>query len=138
MSDKTADERARELIGQAIKLRREKAEMTQADAAKALGISARTLISWEQGHGSLWTGGDAGHVDFAMMTKLKEAYGAKMSELLPRNQYPSAPLDPEKRQEWAWRRNAAIQGAADVEAYVQTQREQRDRARALGSDPRKT
>lgn len=135
---KTADERARELIGQAIKLRREKAEMSQSEAAKALGVDERTLRRWEAGTGSLWTGGDAGHVDFAMMTKLKEVYGARMSELLPRNQYPSAPVDPEKRQEWVWRRNALIQGVGDVDEYVQTQRDQRDRTRALGSDPRKT
>ena len=58
-------------------------------------------------------------------------YGCKLSELLPRNQYPSAPLDPEARQEWIWRRNAQLQGAkteAEIEARVQSWREQRDGA----------
>lgn len=113
---RSADERARELIGKAIRVRREKAGLSRPDAAGLLGISDRTLQRWEEGHGTLWTGGDAGCTDLAMMRKLKEAYGSKMSELLPRNQYPSAPLDPALRREWVWRRNALIQ-RVDVDEY---------------------
>lgn len=106
-----ADERARELIGQAIRVRREKAQMPQADAARALGISRDTLIRWEQGTGSLWTGDDAGCTDLQMMGKLRELYACKFSEILPRNQYPNAPLDPAKRRDYFAQRNRAIQEA---------------------------
>lgn len=121
---KSADAAARDLIGQAIQIRRKKADMTLPEAAEALGVDERTLRRWESGSGSLWTGGDAGNVDHAMMTKLKEIYGARASELYPRNQYPNAPLDPAKRREHIWHRNAKIQGVADVDATVDRWRAQ--------------
>ena len=34
--------------------------------------------------------------------------------MMPRNQYPNAPLDPAERQEHFWRRNAKIQGVATL------------------------
>jgi transcriptional regulator with XRE-family HTH domain len=134
--DHGGDEQARVLIGRAIKVRREKAQMTLPEAAEALGITRETLTRWEKGEGSLWTGGDAGCVDHTMMAKLKAVYNAEISELMPRNQYPSAPVDPALRRDWVWRRNAAIQGVEDIEAYVQTQRDQRDRTHGRPSNLR--
>lgn len=101
---------ARELLGKAVRIRREKAGLSQVDAAKLLGISRDTLIRREKGEGSLWTGGPGHTVDHEQMTKLKETYGTKMSEILPRNQYPSAPADPRARREYFIRANARIQG----------------------------
>jgi transcriptional regulator with XRE-family HTH domain len=134
------DTHVRTLIGQAIRVRREKAGMTQAEAAGALGISERTLRDWEAGRGSLWTGGDAGCVDHAMMRKLREAYAERYAErqgeelrvsmLMPRNQYPSAPLDPVLRRDWVRRRNAMIQGV-DVDEYLAMCAEQ-DQRRGVG------
>lgn len=118
-----ADGRVRELIGQAIRIRREKAGMTLEQAAEKLGIDPKTLKRWEGGTGSLWTGGDAGTVDHAMMDRLKEAYGAQAHELYPRNQYPSAPVDPAHRRDWVRRRNAAIAGIPEDE-YLQAIAEQ--------------
>jgi transcriptional regulator with XRE-family HTH domain len=107
----SADARARELIGKAIRVRREKAGMSQQEAAQALGISRDTLIRWERGEGSLWTGGDAGNVDHEMMDRLKRIYGARMDQLMPREQYPSSPIDPAHRREYFSKRNKRIQGA---------------------------
>lgn len=120
---KSPDERARELIGQAIRVRREKARMSQQEAAEAIGVSRNTLARWEQGEGSLWTGGDAGCVDHLVMVKLKQVYDCRICELLPKNHYPSAPVDPALRREFFWRRNAQIQGVEDEEGYVEMMRE---------------
>lgn len=117
------DTHVRGVIGKAIRVRREKAQMTQAEAAEAIGISRDTLIRWERGEGSLWTGGDAGCVDHQAMGRLKEVYRCAMSEIMPRNQYPSAPLDPALRREFFWYRNATIQRVEDVEGHVQTMRD---------------
>lgn len=125
---KSTDDHVRELIGQAIRVRREKAQMSQAEAAEAIGISERTLRDWERGQGSLWTGGDAGTVDLAAMTKLKEIYSCRFAEIMPRNQYPLAPLDPAARREFFWRRNALIQGW-NPDEYVEVMREQLVRVR---------
>lgn len=122
----SADERARELIGQAIRIRRERAEMTQAQAAEALGVSRDTLIQWEKGRGSLWVGGDAGCTDLKVMARLKEVYKARWDEL-PRNQYPGASLDPALRRDYFWRRNARIQGF-DEEWYVGSMKAKREAA----------
>lgn len=130
----TADMQARALIGAAIRKRREKAQMSQDEAAKALEIDVRTLRKWEAGTGSLWTGGDAGCTDQAQMSKLKDVYNAKISELMPRNQYPSAPLDPALRRDYFWRRNAVIQNQApamnspEADEYVKAMEELRARA----------
>jgi transcriptional regulator with XRE-family HTH domain len=67
--------------------------------------------------------------DYKSLRALTGAYHCKASDLMPRNQYPSAPLDPEERQEWVWQRNARIQGVADVDATVKAWREKRDKAR---------
>jgi transcriptional regulator with XRE-family HTH domain len=108
--------RARELLGRAVRVRREKCKLTQAQAAQELGVSRDTVIRWEKGEGSLWTGGPEGTVDYAMMAKLRTVYGAKWDEIMPRNQYPSAPLDPARRREYFIRRNAQIQGFDPDEA----------------------
>ena len=47
---------------------------------------------------------------------------------------PSAPTDPAARREYVWQRNARIQGVTDVDAYVQTQRDQYDRNLKRPSD----
>ena len=114
-----ADDRARLLIGEAIKVRREKAGLTQARAAELIGVGRDTLIRWEQGRGSLWAGGDAGATDQVLMAKLREVYQAKFDEL-PRNQYPSAPLDPAKRRVWVKRRNDWIQAGMPKTSQADT------------------
>lgn len=108
--------RAREVLGATIKIRREKSKLTVEQAAELLGISERTLRRWEKGEGSLWTGGPNGTADINQMQKLKDAYLCKWIEIMPRNQYPSAPLDPVKRREFFIRRNAMIQGQDPDEA----------------------
>jgi transcriptional regulator with XRE-family HTH domain len=107
---------ARAVLGKAVRVRREKAGLTQAAAAELLGISERTLRDWERGEGSLWTGGAGRTVDYVQMQKLKDAYLCAWADLVPRNQYPSAPLDPVARREFFIRRNAAVQGNDPDEA----------------------
>lgn len=99
--------------------------MTQKEAAEAAGVSQGTVSKWEAG---------AEQPDYPSFYKLAEAYGCKMSELLPRNQYPSAPLDPVKRLEWVRRRNAQIQGV-DPEEYLEMIREREARTVGVG-DPK--
>jgi transcriptional regulator with XRE-family HTH domain len=121
------------LIGQALRLRREKAQLSQEDAAKGLDINVRTLSRWEHGEGSLWTGGDAGCVDHALMERLKVFYSAAASELMPRNQYPCAPLDPALRREFMRRRNAAVAGI-DTDEYLATLATQDERVARHGAE----
>ena len=102
------DGHVRELLGKAVRVRREKAGLTQAEAAGALGVDERTVRRWEGGEGSLWTGGPGRTVDDEMMRKLRDVYDCRISELVPRNQYPSAPLDPVERRAWVDARNRAI------------------------------
>jgi transcriptional regulator with XRE-family HTH domain len=120
------------LLGQAIQVRREKAKLTQERAAELLGISARTLIRWEKGEGSLWTGGPDETVDYEMMRKLREVYRASWNEIMPRNQYPSAPLDPVARREFFIRRNALIQGFDPDEAVERIMGRERSEPIAKG------
>lgn len=47
---------------------------------------------------------------------------------------PAAPLDPAARREWVWERNARIQQVPDVDAYVQTMRDQYERNLKRPSD----
>ena len=130
----TGDARVRERMGSLIRAARERAGLTQAQAAERIGVSRETVGRWERGEGSLWTGGTAGAVDYGLFKTTAEALGCKMSELLPRNQYPSAPLDPEKRREWVRRRNAQIQGV-DPEEYLEMIREREARTAGVG-DPK--
>lgn len=106
------DERIREQLGHAIKVGREEAGMTQAHAAEVLGVSRATLIRWEAGQGS------------PPLERIREVFPLR---LMPRNQYPSAPLDPELRREFLWRRNAAISQVEDPDAYVDLMRAQHAR-----------
>lgn len=116
-SASSADERVREQLGHALKVGREEARMTQAQAAEALGVSRATLIRWEAGQGP-WTEPET-------MRRVLEVFGPL--RLMPRNQYPSAPLDPELRREFLWRRNAAISQVEDPDAYVDLMRDQHAR-----------
>jgi transcriptional regulator with XRE-family HTH domain len=96
------DARAREGHGRGIRLWRTRAALTQAAAAELLGISDRTLRDWERGVGSFWTGGPRGLVDYDAARKMADAYGVRLSTLLPNNTHPSAPLDPPLRRRWFW------------------------------------
>lgn len=105
---KPRDSQVRLLLGKAIRVRREKAGLGPQEAAERLGVSRSTLARWERGEGSLWTGGDAGSTDLEMMGRLRECYACAFSELMPRNQYPSAPHDPAARRRFFWQRNHLI------------------------------
>lgn len=134
------DGRIRLLLGKAIRVRREKAELTMPAAAELLGVSERTLREWEKGQGSLWVGGPGRTLDHAMMERLRVSYGvvsiAVMMEGPLRNQYPSAPLDPAARREFFAVRNAKIAGFdpdAAVEAMHRAVNDRMD-ARQRGGD----
>lgn len=88
--------------GKKLREGRERAELSQREAAERLGVSQATLSRFESGETQ---------PDFPTLHKMREAYGCKISELMPRNQYPGAPLDPLKRRIYFIRRNAYIQGA---------------------------
>jgi transcriptional regulator with XRE-family HTH domain len=115
------------LYGRQLRERRDKASLTQKQAAEAAGVSQATISRWEAG---------SEQPDYKSFYALAAAYGCKMSELLPRNQYPSAPLDPVARLDWVRRRNAAIQGV-DEDEYMKMMEAQDERVRQHGSEPRK-
>lgn len=123
------DEHVRQRLGHALKVGREEAHLTQAHAAEALGISRDTLIRWEAGRGSVWS-------DPAQMARVLEVYGPM--RLMPRNQVPAAPLDPELRREFLWRRNAAISRVEDPDAYVESMRAEHARHTASEKASEKT
>jgi transcriptional regulator with XRE-family HTH domain len=97
------------LYGEQIRKRREGAALTQKEAAEALGVSQATMSRFEAG--------DA-QPDYATFRTMSEVFGCKMSEIVPRNQYPSAPLDPAARRLHFIRRNAMIQGQDPDEAVA--------------------
>lgn len=105
------------LYAEKLRERREQAGLTQKRAAEAADVSQAKISRWESG---------AAQPDLTELRGLATAYECKLIELMPRNQYPNAPLDPAERQEHFWRRNAKIQGVADVDAYVKEKREKRD------------
>jgi transcriptional regulator with XRE-family HTH domain len=106
------------LYGKLLKDGREKAGLAQRDVAERIGVAQSTLGRWEKGEIQ---------PDFEALRALAGLYRCKMSDLVPRNQYPSAPLNPAERQFWVWRRNARIQGW-DEEEYVEIMQAQRERA----------
>lgn len=108
------------LYSEKLRTGRKKAGLTQKQAADAIGVDQAVISRWERGD-------KQPTVQYLMA--LAKTYGCKVSDLMPRNQYPSAPLDPEERQEWVWQRNARIQGVADVDATVKAWRDKRDKAR---------
>ena len=110
-----------------LRTRREQAKLSQTAAAEAAGISQKTLSRWEAG---------SSHPDYPELQALATVYKCKPSELLPRNQYPSAPVDPVARQEHIRRRNAAIQKVDETE-YMAAMSAQDERVRQHGSEPRK-
>lgn len=84
--------------------------LSQSQAAELAGVDQATISRWERGERQ---------PDYGTLRKLAHAYDCRLSTLVIRNQYPSAPaLDPEARLDWVRRRNAAIQGV-DVDDYLQ-------------------
>ena len=88
------------LYGEQLRRHREQAGIPQAKAAEIAEVSQGTISRWEAG---------TSQPDFKGLRVLAKAYGAKPSELMPRNQYPSAPLDPEERLAFFNERNRRIQ-----------------------------
>jgi transcriptional regulator with XRE-family HTH domain len=114
------------LYGEKLQAGRKRAGLSQQQAADGVGVDQATISRWERGE-------KQPAIEYLMA--LAKLYGAKVSEIMPRNQYPSAPLDPAERQLWVWRRNARIQKVPDVEEYVRQMRAQREQA--LGYDAAK-
>jgi transcriptional regulator with XRE-family HTH domain len=111
------------LYAETLRERREKAGLTQKRAAEAADVSQAKISRWEAG---------AAQPTYAELRQLATAYECKLSELAPRNQYPSAPLDPEERKTFMRRRNAAI-SKVDVEEYMEAMAEQDKRMAARPS-----
>jgi transcriptional regulator with XRE-family HTH domain len=116
------------LYGEQLRAKREEMDLSQGQVAEIAGVSQKTVSRWEVG---------SSQPDFQSLYKLCEAFHCKPSQLVPRNQYPSAPLDPAARQLWVWRRNAQIQGARteeEIEARVEMWRKGREDARDFKAD----
>lgn len=97
------------LYGEKIAKRRVEARLSQKELAEAIGVSQATMSRFESGETQ---------PDYPTLRKMAERCGCKMSTMVPRNQYPSAPLDPAARREFFWRRNAMIQGIDPDEAVA--------------------
>ena len=95
------------LYGERLRKAREAAKINQRDAAERIGISQATLSRFESGETQ---------PDFRTFHRMGEVYSCHAKDLTPRNQYPSAPLDPVARREFFIRRNARIQGYDPDEA----------------------
>ena len=103
-----------------LRQRREQRGLTQRQAAEQLGVSQKTVSNWESG---------LSNPDHEGYQALAVAYGCDPADLMPRaprNQYPSAPNEPESRLDWVRRRNAAIQHV-DVDEYMEIMRAQDER-----------
>lgn len=93
---------ARAALGRSLKEKRTKAKKTQQEIAQAVGVD-RTLYSrWENGERV---------PNYKQWQALSEFFGVRLSELAPRNQYPSAPMDPDERAVFFQERNKRIQNA---------------------------
>jgi transcriptional regulator with XRE-family HTH domain len=106
--DAVQDAKARALYCKILPIRRKKAELSQEQLGEKLGVSAKTIARWEKGEGSLWTGGPGGTIDWPMLRRVAEILRIPLDEIKPRNQYPSAPVDPALRRQWVEQRNRNI------------------------------
>jgi transcriptional regulator with XRE-family HTH domain len=112
--DPRAIAKARVVIAAALRKKRELAGMSQAQLAEALGVSRDKVARWERGEGEMWTGGPSGTIDFELTRRVAGVLNARLGEhvkvaaILPRNQYPSAPVDPVLRRQWVNERNRWI------------------------------